>query len=798
MTPPNPVTVSKVKPMSDPTRHHACHEQAEAPRQQAPADAGCCHGGHVQRTAAGGHQASGEHTCPMHPEVRQDGPGSCPACGMALEPASPFATRVEYTCPMHPEVISDHPDSCPKCGMALEPRTVQAEEGDNPELVDMTRRLWFAAGFTVPLFLVAMGDMLPGRPFSTWLSPSWKAWLELALATPVCLWAAWPFYQRAVQSVVHGSLNMFTLIGIGVGVSYLYSVVATLLPGIFPAEFRAMDGHVAVYFEAAAVITTLILVGQVLELRARSRTGAAIRALLGLAPKTARRVGTDGSEEDVPLDQVRPGDWLRVRPGEKVPLDGRVREGDSHVDESMVSGEPVPVAKGAGDTVVGGTLNGNGALLVEVEKVGQDTLLARIAQMVADAQRTRAPIQRLADAVAAWFVPVVLVVAVITFCAWAWFGPAPAMTYALVNAVAVLIIACPCALGLATPMSIMVASGRGAGFGVLFKNAEAIERLGKVDTLVLDKTGTLTEGRPELVEVVAGDGDVDALLARVAAVERMSEHPLAEAVVRGARARGLHLPEAVDFSSTTGKGVSARVAGVTVLAGNRTLLDDAGIEAGELERRAEARREDGATVVLVAVDGRAAGLVAVADPVKANAAKTLAALRDEGLTVVMMTGDNATTARAVANRLGIERVHAGVLPDAKAAEVSRLQQGGAVVAMAGDGVNDAPALARADVGIAMGTGTDVAMESAGVTLVKGDLAGIVRARALSRRTLANIRQNLFFAFVYNAVGVPVAAGVLYPLTGTLLSPMLAAAAMSLSSVSVIANALRLRHVKIPS
>ncbi len=738
------------------------------------------------------------HTCPMHPEIRQQGPGSCPKCGMALEPDRPMApaTRTEYTCPMHPEVVQDGPGSCPKCGMALEPRTVTAEEAENPELVDMSRRLWFAAAFTVPLFLVAMGDMLPGEPVSSLLSPNVRVWLELALATPVCLWSAWPFYQRALQSVVNRSLNMFTLIGLGVGVSYGYSVVAALMPDLFPESFRH-HGAVAVYFEAAAVITTLILLGQVLELRARSQTGAAIRALLGLAPATARRIDSGGNEADVPLDQVGPGDHLRVRPGEKVPLDGVVIEGESHVDESMITGEPVPVAKARGDAVVGATLNGNGSLVMEVEKVGADTLLSRIAQMVADAQRTRAPIQKLADVVAGYFVPIVIAIAVITFVAWAWFGPEPAMTHALVNAVAVLIIACPCALGLATPMSIMVATGKGARMGVLFRNAEAIETLGRIDTLVVDKTGTLTRGRPELVEVVAlGDVGESRLLELTASVERASEHPLADAIVRGARERGIEPTAADGFESTTGKGVRGRVGGTTVHIGNRALFEAAGIDAGDLVDRAETLRRDGATVMLVAIDQRAAGLVAVADPIKDSAADAISALHDEGVDIVMLTGDNGTTARAVAGKLGIDTVHAEVLPEQKAELVEQLQAKGRIVAMAGDGINDAPALARANVGIAMGSGTDVAMESAGVTLVKGDLDGIVRARQLGRMTLRNIRQNLFFAFVYNALGVPVAAGVLYPVTGLLLSPMIAAAAMSASSVSVIGNALRLDRARV--
>ena len=738
------------------------------------------------------------YTCPMDPEVRQDRPGDCPKCGMALEPATPAATtRTEWTCPMHPEIVRDAPGSCPICGMALEPRTVSIEEDANPELVDMTRRFWVATALTAPIVLLAMSHVLPGDPVHRFVPEGARAWLELALATPVCVWAAWPFYVRAVRSVVNRSLNMFTLIGLGVSVAYVFSVVASLFPDIFPASFRDEQGRVAVYFEAAAAIVTLILLGQVLELRARRRTGAAIRKLLGLAPKTARRLMEDGTEQDVPLDAVVVGDRLRVRPGEKVPVDGLVLEGHSSIDESMVSGEPIPVEKSPGDKVVGATVNGTGALVIEAEKVGAETLLARIVAMVAEAQRSRAPIQRLADHVAGWFVPTVVLIAAATFAVWGMAGPEPRMAYAIVNAVAVLIIACPCALGLATPMSIMVATGKGAGMGILFRNAEAIEELRKVDTLVVDKTGTLTAGKPELTAVVALPPIGEERLLRLAAsLERGSEHPLAEAIVRGARQRGAELVEAAEFASVTGKGVRGTVDGARVALGNRALMKDLGVELGELEGRAEELRAEGQTLMFVAVDGRAAGLVGVADPIKESTLEAIRALHDEGVRIVMVTGDSRTTAEAVARRLGIDEVVAEVLPEEKVDIVRRLQEEGRVVAMAGDGINDAPALARARVGIAMGTGTDVAMESAGVTLVKGDLRGIARARRLSHRTMTNIKQNLFFAFVYNSLGVPIAAGVLYPYFGLLLSPMIAAAAMSFSSVSVISNALRLRRADV--
>ena len=738
----------------------------------------------------------GGYTCPMHPEVRSEKPGACPKCGMALEPvAAAPAVKTEYVCPMHPEVVRSEPGSCPICGMALEPRTAAAEEPDNPELRDMTRRLWVSAILTTPLFLLTMGTMLVGHEATAWIRPGLLAWIELALATPVVVWGGWPFFERMWASFGSRNLNMFTLIGIGTGTAYGYSVVAALFPGVFPASLRGHDGEVGRYFEAAAVITALVLLGQVLELRARSRTGGAIRALLGLAPKTARLIGADGGESDVPLDRVQPGDRLRVRPGEKVPVDGVVIEGRSSIDESMISGEPVPVEKGSGDRVTGATLNGTGALVIRADRVGADTLLAQIVRMVGEAQRSRAPIQRLADRMSSYFVPAVIAIAAISFLVWSLVGPEPRLAHGLVAAVSVLIIACPCALGLATPMSIMVGVGRGAGLGVLIRDAEALEAFEKVDTLVVDKTGTLTEGRPSLAGVEVAAGWLEAEVLRLgASLEQGSEHPLAAAIVAGARARGLALEPALGFESVTGKGVVGTVAGRKVLLGNRSLLDGAGIDASALVERAESLRADGQTVMFVAIDGRLAGLIGAADPIKTSSAEALRRLHEEGVRVVMATGDSRTTAAAVARKLGLAAFEAEVLPASKVDVVKRLQAEGRVVAMAGDGINDAPALAQAQVGIAMGTGTDVAMESAGVTLLKGDLRGIARARQLSRATMRNIRQNLFFAFAYNALGVPLAAGVLYPLFGLLLSPMIAAAAMSLSSVSVIGNALRLRKV----
>ena len=739
------------------------------------------------------------YTCPMHPEIRQDHPGSCPKCGMALEPVAPTqpVSKTEYVCPMHPQIVRSEPGNCPICGMALEPRVVTAGEEASPELADMTRRFWISVALTVPLVLLEMSDMIPGQPVQRVMPASMRTWLELALATPVVLWAGWPLFVRGWQSIVNRSLNMFTLIGMGVGVAYGYSLFAAVFPNLFPDSFRAADGTVPVYFEAAAAITALVLLGQVLELRARSSTSSAIKVLLGLAPKTARVIRPDGREEDVGLDRVVPGDLIRVRPGEKVPVDGVVVKGTSSVDESMVTGEPIPVEKKPGDRVIGATINTSGGFVMRAERVGADTLLAQIVRMVSEAQRSRAPIQRLVDVVASYFVPAVIFAAMITFIVWTLVGPKPRMAYALVNAVAVLIIACPCALGLATPMSIMVATGRGATEGVLIKNAEALEILEKVNTLVVDKTGTLTEGKPHLVSVVALEGFTDTDVLRLAAsLERGSEHPLAAAIVAGAEERGLPLVSAEDFKSTTGQGVTGRIEGRLVALGNEQMMRELGIAIDAILAEADARRKDGQTVMFVAIDGRLAGLIGVADPIKATTPEALKMLQSDGVKIVLVTGDNRLTAEAVARKLGIDQVEAGVMPDRKAAVVKRLQSQGRIVAMAGDGINDAPALAQADVGIAMGTGTDVAMESAGITLVKGDLRGIVKARRLSRATMRNIRQNLFFAFVYNVLGIPIAAGVLYPAFGLLLNPIIASAAMSLSSVSVITNALRLRRVRL--
>ncbi|HYH96056.1 heavy metal translocating P-type ATPase [Hyalangium sp.] len=738
------------------------------------------------------------YVCPMDPEVRQDHPGACPKCGMALEPEAPVVeTRTEYVCPMHPEVVRERPGSCPLCGMALEPRTVLAEEKPDPELISMTRRFWASLALTVPVVFLGMSEMLPGQPVQRLLSPSVLAWVQLVLASPVVLWGGWPFFERGWASVRNRHLNMFTLIALGTGAAYLFSIFATLFPGALPHAFTGHGGSIPVYFEAAAAITTLVLLGQVLELRARRATSGALRALLSLAPATARRIHEGGAEEDVPLTDVQQGDLLRVRPGEKVPVDGMVVEGESAVDESMVTGESLPVEKAPGTWVTGGTLNGTGSLILRAERVGQNTLLARIVQRVSEAQRSRAPIQRLADKVSSIFVPVVIAVAVVTALIWGVWGPEPRLAYALVNAVAVLIIACPCALGLATPISVVVAMGRGAHAGVLIRDAAALERLAQVDTLVVDKTGTLTEGKPRLVSVVPAVGFEESQLVRLAAsLERASEHPLAAAIVAGAQERGVVLAQVQDFRSLTGKGVTGKVDGAAVALGNAALLSALGVEPGALAGQAEALRREGQTVVFVVVEERPAGLIGVADPLKASTPEALELLRREGLRVVMLTGDSRTTAEAVARRLGIHEVMAEVLPDAKGDIVKRLQAEGRVVAMAGDGVNDAPALAQADVGIAMGTGTDIAMESAAVTLVKGDLRGIARARKLSQGTLRNIRQNLFFAFIYNMLGVPLAAGALYPLFGLLLSPMFASAAMSLSSVSVITNALRLRKLSL--
>ena len=815
----------------------------------------CCSGGamteeskhdhHGQGHGAAPAAAGSEYTCPMHPEVTQPGPGQCPKCGMNLvpkalgsghephvahahhdegahhhppdhahhahepaatspttpasaakkEPSGPLAVAaIEYTCPMHPEVVQAGPGNCPKCGMTLEPRRVTAEPEDDHELRDMTRRLIVGAVLSAPLLVLAMGHSI--IDVAALAGADVARFAELILATPVVLWAGLPFFQRFAASIKNKSPNMFTLIGLGVGVAYLYSVVAALYPSLFPPAMRDAHGSVALYFEAAAVITTLALVGQVLELRARSRTGTAIRALLNLAPKTARRNRADGGEEDVAIDLVGHGDRLRVRPGEKVPVDGRVVEGHTSIDESMITGEPIPVEKHGGDAVIGGTVNATGSLVIEATKVGKETMLAQIVEMVAEAQRSRAPIQKLADQVSAYFVPAVILIAVATFVVWFIVGPQPSLAYAVVNAVAVLIIACPCALGLATPISIMVAMGKGAGMGVLFKDAGAIERFRAVDTLVVDKTGTLTLGKPKLTTVVADGIEESLAVALAASLEVQSEHPIAAAIAAGARERNVEIPKATSFESVTGKGVSGVVNGKRVLVGNRALLEAGGVDGGSLVARADALRADGQTVMFLAVDGRAAGLLGVSDPIKESTAAAVKALQEDGVRVVMLTGDNRVTAAAVAKKLGVDDLKAEVLPAQKRDVVMELQARKSVVAMAGDGVNDAPALAQADVGIAMGTGTDVAMHSAAVTLVKGDLRGIARARVLSRATMKNIKQNLFFAFFYNALGVPLAAGVLYPFTGMLLSPMIAALAMSVSSVSVIGNALRLRATKL--
>jgi Cu+-exporting ATPase len=742
-------------------------------------------------------EAKGDYTCPMHPEVHNAGPGSCPKCGMALEPASieAPASRTEYTCPMHPEIVRDTPGSCPICGMALEPRTVSADER-NSELDSMTRRFWVGAALTLPLLAIMASDILPGHPIQHLLTGALLGWIEFALATPVVLWGGWPFFERGWQSVVHRSPNMFTLIAIGSGSAYFYSVAAVITPGSFPAAFRDMSGNLGLYFEAAAVITVLVLLGQVLELKARSQTSGAIKALLGLAPKTARRIAADGAESDVDLSAIQVGDRLRVRPGEKIPTDGIVTDGRSSVDESMVSGEPIPVEKTVDTKVVGGTINGTGSFVMKAERVGADTLLAQIVKMVSEAQRSRAPIQRLADKVASWFVPAVLVSSVITFVVWAIFGPPPAYAHALINAVAVLIIACPCALGLATPMAIMVGTGRGAAEGILVRNAEALETFEKVTTLVVDKTGTLTEGKPRLTSVIAAEGfNETQLLQLVASLEKASEHPLAAPILAAAKEKKIELLAVTDFASITGKGVTGQLQSKRVAIGNAALMVDLGATSDVLKEQAGALQKEGQTVMFVALNGKLAGLVSVADSIKETALDAIQQLKKEGIRVLIVTGDNHATAAAVAAKLGID-FEADVLPEQKAEVVKKLQAEGAIVAMAGDGVNDTPALAQANVGIAMGTGTDVAMKTGGIILVKGDLRGIVKARSLSQRTMSNIRENLFFAFFYNALGVPLAAGVLYPFFGLLLNPMIAAAAMSFSSVSVITNALRLKALKL--
>jgi Cu+-exporting ATPase len=771
---------------------------------EAPAllnDHSCCQGDHHSeaetKVAAEDRKLAKKYFCPMCAGVESDTPGSCPKCGMALERNPTFRepAKTIYTCPMHPQIEQDKPGNCPICGMALEPKNVVAGgDGDNAELLDMTRRFWVGAALSLPVFIVAMWHILPTAP--QWVQGDLSRWGQFILSTPVVVWCGWPFFVRGWQSLVNRSLNMFTLIAIGVGAAYFYSAVVMLLPGIFPPSFAA-HGMIGVYFEAAAIITVLVLLGQVLELRARSRTGSAIRALLGLAPNTARIV-RNGEESDVPLDEVRKGDRLRIRPGDKVPVDGRVLEGKTSIDEAMITGEPMPIEKASGDRVTAGTVNQTGSIVIEAERVGSETVLSQIVEMVAQAQRSRAPIQGLADKVAGWFVPAVIAIAVITFFVWWFVGPEPRLAYAIVNAVAVLIIACPCALGLATPMSVMVGVGRGAQAGVLIKKAEAMEIMEKVRVLVVDKTGTLTEGRPRLTTIVPADSVTEEeLLTVAAAVEQNSEHPLAAAIVNGAKDRGVKLPVVTDFQSTTGGGVTGQVNGRRVLVGKPQFLHAQGIaDLGTLEAKAAELQQQGQTVIFVAIDDRAAGIVSVSDPIKESTPAAIEQLRKLGLKIIMLTGDNERTAQAVAGKLGIDEVEAGVEPQHKNDRVRRLREQGSVVAMAGDGINDAPALAAADVGIAMGTGTDVAMESAGITLLRGDLRGIEKAIRLSRAMMSNIRQNLFFAFIYNALGIPIAAGILYPAFGLLLSPIIAGAAMSLSSVSVIANALRLRAVKL--
>ncbi len=765
------------------------------------------------------------YVCPMCPEVRESKPVPCPKCGMALEPENPHSAKIEYTCPMHPEIVRTEPGSCPICGMALEPRTVTAHQEDNPELTDMSKRFWVSVALTTPLLAAAMADMLPGMPVQNALPSGWLPWVELMLASPVVLWAGWPFFQRGWASIVNRSPNMFTLIAMGTGVAYLFSLVATVLPGIFPASFREMSGTPPIYFEAAAAIVTLVLLGQVLELRARSQTGAAIRALLDLTPRKARII-RDGDEIDIPLEHVITGDRLRVRPGEKIPVDGAILEGSSVVDESMLTGESVPVEKEPGSKVIGSTVNGSGSFVMQAEHVGSETLLAQIVQMVSKAQRSRAPIQRLADRVSAWFVPAVITISIAAFLLWSIFGPQPRLAHGLINAVAVLIIACPCALGLATPMAVMAGTGRGAHAGVLIKNAEALEILEKVDVLVVDKTGTLTEGKPRVVSIITPEpkaaeqqknaaqgvspklkdkapegrkkitSEAMEMLRLVASLEKGSEHPLGTAILTAAKENKLVLAEVRDFQSRSGHGVKGKVDGHEVAIGNERLFQELGISTREFADQASELRHNAQTVVYAAIDNRAAGMFGITDPIKQSTPQAIKDLKAEGLQILMLTGDNPTTAEAVAGELGIEEFEAGVLPDKKSEVISKLQAQGRVVAMAGDGINDAPALAQSNVGIAMGTGTDVAMESSGITLVKGDLAGIVRARKLSRATMRNIRQNLFFAFIYNSLGVPIAAGILYPFFGILLSPILAAAAMSFSSVSVITNSLRLRRIQL--
>ncbi len=775
-----------------------CRKQflAEGTAKPSATDHDCCKGGEHANPPS----ISAKYYCPMCPGVESDKPGDCVKCGMALErnPAAISSARAKavYTCPMHPEVQQDHPGNCPKCGMTLELKTASAVEEANPELTDLTRRLWIGGTLSLPVFLLAMAHLIPSMEHETWAVGAASRWAQFALSTPVVLWAGWPFFKRGWRSVATGNLNMFTLIAMGVGTAYLFSAVVMLIPGMIPSSL-ASHGKVGLYFEAAAVIVVFVLVGQVLELRARSKTGSAIRALLSLAPKTARMI-QNGEERDVPLESVQTGAELRVRPGAKIPVDGILRNGNTSVDESMITGEPIPVGKGPGDKVTGGTINTTGSFIMQAGQVGDDTVLARIVRMVAEAQRSRAPIQALADKVAGYFVPIVLAIAALTFIFWAWLGPEPRFAHAIVNAVAVLIIACPCALGLATPMSVMVGIGRGAQEGVLIRNAEAMEIMEKVTTLVVDKTGTLTEGRPRLTQIIPSDGvSENELLAAVASAEQQSEHPLAAAIVNAAKERGVKLEEVMDFNSITGGGVIGKINGREIAVGKLKFLQDRAVtDLDWMEPKATALQAEGQTAVFAAINGKAAGILSVSDHIKASAKEAIAELHQLGLKIIMLTGDNERTANAVAKKLGIDQVEAGVEPQHKHERIQQLRQQGQIVAMAGDGINDAPALAAAQVGIAMGTGTDVAMESAGITLIKGDLRGIAKAMSLSRSMMRNIRQNLFFAFVYNAFGIPIAAGVLYPIFGLLLSPVIAGAAMSLSSVSVIGNALRLRHVKI--
>lgn len=755
----------------------------------------CCHGLQHAVKASGKHP--GDFTCPMHPEIISDKPGICPKCGMALEPKDVnIAESVStiYTCPMHSEVVQDHPGSCPKCGMALEPKELEGLDEKSPELEDMSRRFWLSLMLSIPLAVFVMGEMLP--VFKNMAHESWFRWVQLALTTPVVLWGGWPFFQRAWSSIIHRSPNMFTLIAMGTGAAYLFSIIATLFPEMFPRSFRSEDGMVGVYFEVAAIIVTLVLLGQVLELKARSQTSSAIKALLGLRPKTARIVRDNGNEEDIPLEHVQVGDNLRVRPGEKIPVDGIVLEGASSVDESMITGEPIPVEKEAGLKVTGATVNATGSFIMKAERIGKDTLLAQIVKMVSEAQRSRAPIQRLADLVSAYFVPAVILSAILTFIIWALVGPEPRLAHALVNAIAVLIIACPCALGLATPMSIMVGTGRGATAGVLIKNAEALETFEKIDTVVVDKTGTLTEGKPKLMSMMTSGFSEDEVLSLAASLEKQSEHPLAEAIVRAAKDRKLSLKDVKEFKYEKGKGITGLVDGKQVLIGSEKIMEEKRINISNFIEKANQLRSEGQGVIFVAINQKTAGFLSVADPIKESTLEAIRLLHAEGIKIVMLTGDNLQTAQAVGKKVGIDEIQAEVLPEDKEKHIRKLQEAGSKVAMAGDGINDAPALARAHVGIAMGSGTDVAMESAGIVLLKGDLRGIAKARKLSRATMRNIRQNLFFAFIYNALGVPVAAGILYPFFGILLSPIIASAAMAFSSVSVIGNSLRLRKISL--